>query len=488
MRYTTKSLILVTALLLAMAAVALAPVARAMRPSQDGSGLSVSNAKLELTLPPGQSYVHNMVVALGPQAQPLDITVEPRGFGESLEGSFMPLAADQDTSPYSARTFVTAIDNPSFRLEPGGSQPVSVTFTLPADAGPDPRYAIIFIASEPVSTGTAVANIIAASVPVVITPAGAEIRHTGTISDLKVNAGNAGEPLEIVATVKNTGNHHYRALSQAVLLDASGQTVATVTSPPASTSIIPTYTQQLKATYAALDRPEGLPAGNYTASVKATLEDGTLLDSRETAFVIAQPFRPLPEIPLEDLVIVSYRDEVPGIVDARAKAGVEIAFSDTGKVTGQVAVGKYRQEPSGSPAFSAPVADGGLGTTALKYIGAQVSGFDQGVAQFTVLYTPAELAGADPNSLYLAYRSGDYWRKLDKLAVFSGAGTVQGEIAVNQLTKGAVIALAGGIAAEPAATGSTMILPIAGGIAVLGVVLALAAGVLLGRRKQHTAG
>ena len=54
------------------------------------------------------------------------------------------------------------------------------------------------------------------------------------------------------------------------------------------------------------------------------------------------------------------------------------------------------------------------------------------------------LAGADPYSLYLTYRAGDHWRKLDKLAVFTGAGTVQGEMPVNLLTKCAVIALAGG--------------------------------------------
>ena len=97
------------------------------------------------------------------------------------------------------------------------------------------------------------------------------------------------------------------------------------------------------------------------------------------------------------------------------------------------------------------------------------------------------LAGADPYSLYLTYRAGDHWRKLDKLAVFTGAGTVQGEMPVNLLTKCAVIALAGGSPAKTPPASSGMILLIAGDIVAAGVLLALAAGILIVRNRRHAA-
>ncbi len=481
---------LAVAMLLLGLLLALAPASLATPPAQDAdTGLSVSNAKLELTLAPGKSYVHSMVVALGAKAQPLDLTVEARGFGMSLQGSFLALPADQDRSPQSARRFITKIDQPSFRLEPGRAHPVNVTIELPADAGTDPRYAIIYIASQPVSTGNAVANILAASVPVVITPTGAQVRNTGSITDLKVNATGAGAPIEVLTTVRNTGNLHFKVRSEATIIDPRGQPVATVRSPLSGTSIIPTFAQQLRAAYAVLDRPQGLPAGAYTVDVKVSREDGTLLDSRRGSFAIDRPYRPLPDIDESDLVIVSYRDQEPGVVDAKAKAGVEIAFTGTGKVTGQVAVGKYRQAPAAPPPLASARAEGGMGTAGLTFVGAQVDGFRQGTAQVRVRYSDANLAGANPNSLFLAYRANDHWTKLDNLAVFSGASIVQGELPVHLLAQGAVIALAG---ESPAGTGQAggmlgLTWPVAVGIVAGGVVVGLFIGLLALRGRRQGA-
>jgi hypothetical protein len=187
------------------------------------------------------------------------------------------------------------------------------------------------------------------------------------------------------------------------------------------------------------------------------------------------------------LVIVSFNNELPGMVDARAKAGVQITFRDTDLVTGQVAVGKYRQEPPGEPGLSAPVADGGMGTPGLSYIGAQVDGFSQGTAEFKVFYSDVDLAGANPNSLYLVYRAGDYWRKLDNLAVYTGVGAVQGELPVRVLNSATVISLAGdapAAAPQVVAVPKPELWPMAAGIAAGGLVAGLLIALFVARGRR----
>jgi hypothetical protein len=460
------------------------------------TGLLITGAIVDLQATPGQTYKHKMIVGSGSQAPILDIQVVAQGFGERLDGSFMPLPADQDASPYSARTYITGIDTPTFRLEPGGSQPVEVTITVPPDLGKDTHYAMIYIHSQPVDQGSGVAQILAASVPVVITPPDAELKRVGEISDLTVTPIKPGQPIEVLTTVRNTGNRHYKVQGQVSILNAEGTVLATLPIPPTATSIIPTFSRQLRATYTGLDRPEGLAPGNYTAEAKILLEDGKTLDTERTTFNVAERYRPFPEIDDAHLLVTSFQNETPDLIDARGQADLEVRFEGTDEVTGRVAIGKYPQEPTSEPRFSASIENNGTGDAGVKFFAILVDGFDRGVAHLTAHYRPNELGDIDPNSLYLAYRDGNSWRKLDNLAVQTGAEVVLGDIPVGVLTKGPVIALGGTskstaasaatvhpvssqrlAAAAPATASDQSALPIllvvGGGIVVVGLVMGL---------------
>ena len=116
----------------------------------------------------------------------------------------------------------------------------------------------------------------------------------------------------------------------------------------------------------------------------------------------------------------------------------------TGKVTGQVAVCLYDQEPAGTPHFGDSVGDGGMDAKGIKFILIRVDGFQQGIAHVELAYQQTELGDIDPNSLFLASKEENAWIKLTKLSVQTGAQVVKGDKDVTSLINGSVIGLGGG--------------------------------------------
>lgn len=443
-------------------------------------GLQVTGALLDLqNVVPGQVYTHNMVVSIGAQMPPMKISVEARGFGSGPNGEFIPLRSTEDASPYSARSYITKISAPSFRLEPGGSMPVDVTLVIPPEIGKDTHYAMIYIHSEPIETGGNVSAILSQSVPVVVTPQGALLNRSGEIKNLTVETVEAGKPIEIVTTVANIGNRHFKVMGTAVILDSSNAVVAELPIPPTGTSIIPTFSRQLRVSYSALDRPQGLQPGKYAVQVQITMDDGTPVGRAETTFEVIKPYRPFPQIDDKNILIKCFNNEEPGRIDARKEADTEIEFESTGPVTGCVAVGKYAQPPQEPPLFSDDPGNGGTGSQAVKYIAVQVEGFDQGKARFYLRYTPSELGNIDANSLFMALKESTVWRKLDNLLVQTGAELAIGEVAVSALRGETTIALGGVTGAEQPAEEKNALLEMLQDIPLTVVFAAVGALVLI---------
>lgn len=363
--------------------------------------------------------------------------------------------------------------------------PVDATITVPKNLGSNTRYAIIYIHSQPVDQGQGVSQILAASVPVVITPAGAQLDQTGKITELKVNPVEAGQPIEILATVQNTGNRHYKVKGEATISDLTGQVVANLSVPLTVTSIIPTYSQQLQATYTALDRPQGLAPGKYTVEMKATQEDGTVVDTKQTTFDVSAAFQMCPGVDESHMAVYSFNDQEPGTINASNKTGVNVTFENTGKVTGKVEICAYSQEPVGTPHFVDQLDAGGAGVTAIKFVSVRVDGFNQGVAHLAVHYQPDEIGSIDSNSLILAYKDNNVWRKLDNLMVQTGAELVVGDQQVAVLVNGPLIGLGGGpvTSAQPPAAPQPNLLVI-GLIAALIILLVLVVWLILGRNRR----
>lgn len=246
------------------------------------SSLEVSGAFVDISLQPGETYVHTIDVTCS-SSMPLDIQVEARGFGQALDGSYIELNKAEDTSPYSALPYIGYIDQPSFHLEPGGSQRVKATIQVPLDITQGTRYAIVYIHSQPIGN-----VILATDVPVILTVPGSEEIKTGEITDLTVSEAFSGQTFEIWTTFKNTGNYYFKVKNQITITDKAGETIGTASSGITNSSIIPTSSRLLKVMPSFSNGSKGFPAGQYFAESKVTLDDGTVLDTEKVSFTVGE--------------------------------------------------------------------------------------------------------------------------------------------------------------------------------------------------------
>lgn len=270
--------VMVLALLLALVAL----------PASANPGLTVSNAILVTDVSPGQALTRKMTVSIGNTDRATDITVQVMGMAQFPDGAFGALAASQDTSPYSARQFIT-VDKSSFHLEPGGSQDVTATIQVPQDVGAGGRYAIINMATQATPGGAGISYIAAVNVPIYLTVKGSQLVHTGKVTAVAAEEPVSGQPINISTTFQNTGNHNFKVKGELTVNNTQGQNLDTFSTPVTDSSILPGMTRQLKANYI----PKcTLAPGNYTIISKVMLENGSLLDESSTTLEVKTTYVP----------------------------------------------------------------------------------------------------------------------------------------------------------------------------------------------------
>ncbi len=421
-------------------------------PASAAASLTVSNNIFIQDVQPGQTYLHKMTVTSGASG-PMDIKVEAAGLGLSLNGGVQALSPQEDVSPYSARSFISDIDKPSFRLEPGTSEELQVTISIPVNASPGERYADIHIYSEP-GEGDGVSVIISANVPVIANIPGATPVKTGRITGLSVPQSEAGQPVEVDTTFQNTGTARIQVKNTVTITDASGKIISQIETPLTQPSIIPTFSRMFAAMPAGLS--VGLAPGQYLVESKVILDDATVLDTKSTSFdVIESSLKEnreqgtpdnnylLPGMDPDSLVIAGFNNQETPYVDAIAKADTEVTLIGSSG-SGKIIIGKYSQKPQVSIQFSALPDDGGTGKRALKYIDVRVEGFSDGIARINVHYTDAEIEDIDPDSLFMSYFYGEKWENMQNMKVITADNMVVGEIPVSALN-GTVIGLGSGL-------------------------------------------
>ena len=443
--------------------------------------LSIEGTIADISLSPGQTYIHKMTITNSADTT-LDILVEARGFGQTLDGSNIELTSEEDNSPYSARQYITGIDKPSFHLEPGGSEVVNATIQVPQNISPGTRYAIIYIYSLPTGEGK-IGYIVAADVPVILTVPGSTLQETGAITDLTVPEIKSGQPLQVLATFRNTGNYHYKVKNQVTVVNEYGATISTDITPLTASSIIPTYSRLISVTPALPDPAKGLPAGNYTAVSTVMLDDNTVLATKRTSFSVSESYQRLPGLCENSMVVTDFHDEEPTIIDAMSKADTKVEFIGTGKITGTVIIGKYCENPETAVSFSDAVGTGGTSKSSIKFVYVHADGISQGTARITVHFTSTEVNDFDVNSLFLAYFDGTTWKKCDNMTVYSGAGTIVGEIPASALS-GTIIGLGGNHIESAASQTSGVSWSIAGGAIAGALVVGSGVAFLLNRRRK----
>ena len=243
------------------------------------AGLVVGGAILEKEIVPGEHLSHVMTVQTRESDPAMDIKVSVLGYGQSLSEK-IDLNASQDTSPYTARTFLKVSPN-SFHLDPGKSIKVTLDGDIPKDVGSGGRYAVINIQSLPIGNGT-LGYALAVDVPVILTINGSEILEKGEIENLSIVGAVSAEKQKLSLIFKNTGNHHYKAETEAVVKDQSGNIMANA-SIPMFESVLPTYSRLITLS---ITPKTPLRPGTYNVNTTVSLDDGAILATKETSFEV----------------------------------------------------------------------------------------------------------------------------------------------------------------------------------------------------------
>lgn len=243
------------------------------------AGLRVSGVTFDAEVAPGLPFEHEIEVGINDTDNPMDILVDVYGYAQSPNGVTEAIENDLDTSPYAAREFV-AVSPKNFHLEPGESQKVIVSGTMPSDAGDGGRYAVVNIHTLPMGEGN-IGFALAANVPVRLTINGSKLIETGEIKSIEIGELDLTESHDIFVVFENTGNHHYLAKAEAVLKNNDGDQLAIVAIPLMTNPIIPAY-----STIFQLTMGENLTRETCTTEVSVIHENGTVLDRMEKTLAV----------------------------------------------------------------------------------------------------------------------------------------------------------------------------------------------------------
>jgi hypothetical protein len=283
-RRAARGILLASSLALVMAgAVSAAPsqAASSQPTAPSGATLTAQPSVITTTIKPGGKDTSTLTLRAG---QDLDIAIEPQGLGQSpADGGFVFVAAAADTSPYSARSFIT-VTPAAFQMKAGETKTVSVAVTLPSGKAEGERYAIVKVNGHPAGSAGNVGIGVALGVSVLVNMPNATTTLSGKIGDLAANGLIGGSPLTVTGTIDNTGDAHFGAAPSmlyqaATLRDASGAALATTRKTMSGNSIVPTYGRAFSLT---LDPGYTVPPGKYTVDVEVGLQDGPVLDRATT--------------------------------------------------------------------------------------------------------------------------------------------------------------------------------------------------------------
>jgi len=412
-------------------------------------GLGVAGAVCKAEVVPGQIYTHTMTVGIRDTDAAMDIQVDVKGWGQSLEGIAQAVEPLEDTSPYSARSFIT-LDKGSFHLEPGDSQVVTATIIVPEDVGDGGRYAIIYVHSQPAGEGQ-VAIASAINTLVLLTTKDSQLVHEGKIAGVTSGESASGQPVEIFTTFQNTGNHHFRVKGEVTVSNAQSEILDTIHVAVSPQSVLPTMSKRLKAAFI----PQGeLPLGVYSIKSRVMLEDGTILDEAEGSFEVKEPYVPPP--PPASLTITPGSAATLKTQDSR----ISISFPK-GAVISQVEV-SLRSYPLEQ--LPSPPTNFNLATTCFRIDG--LTGLLLKEATVTVKYTPADLERAEGDASILRLARWDeaqsQWSvlktKVDREAMTLSTST-------NQFSLWAVMV------APPTVVNRVVIGGIMGGVIIMALVI-----------------
>lgn len=247
--------------------------------------LKVEGARIALDVEPGKTYTSPIGVSIRPEESGGTFTIDVMGFGQAPEdGSYIALDAAADTSPYSARQFIT-IDKPTVTLQPGERADVMATITIPSGSRDGGRYAIIRVHPAASASDAPAAFATAVAIPVLLTLKSGTITEAGQISTVEPPVAEVGKPFAIATTFQNSGNYHYYgAVYNVTFTGTQGKDMASVKSEPFVRAIVPGQSVTFTASVAS-----GLPQGTYHVNARVEKQDGQVLAEKKATLHVGNP-------------------------------------------------------------------------------------------------------------------------------------------------------------------------------------------------------
>jgi len=195
--------------------------------------VTLSGVKFMADVAPGTTVTYPMTLSLSGTDNNTDYEFTVLGFGNDGDGSYIGIDPTIDTSPNSARPYIT-LDKPEVSIAPGSSETVTATVNVQTNINGG-LYALINIHPKPVeSTGTGATFVTAMNVPIMLTIMGTPLTETGEIK------GITADGYSITTEFTNTGNHHYyNAKNTLTGMDSSGKQAFQITTEPLITAIVP---------------------------------------------------------------------------------------------------------------------------------------------------------------------------------------------------------------------------------------------------------
>jgi hypothetical protein len=239
------------------------------------AGFKVERTLIEEDVTPGVPLKDKISIYNIGTNKDLAVEINVFGFGQSLDGSIALLNANNDTSPYSARDYITLSDN-KITLKPEWDDEIDVDAEIPEDMGDGSRYAVIQFRIPAENETKGIVRDWGVLVPVLLTNSNSELIKTGKITSVSVGSSN------VTVLFNNSGNTHYKPVIKTVVKDSRGQVVEE-DSTTTSISIIPGFSRLYLID---LNSEEELKPGGYSLEVLAQLDDDTLLDSIKREFEI----------------------------------------------------------------------------------------------------------------------------------------------------------------------------------------------------------
>ena len=206
------------------------------------------------------------------------IDMEVGGLGELPSGVMIEVPEQNDTSPFTARPWVSLNQN---QLEPGDNQTFSITVNVPPGTTPGEYYASVLLQTE--ADGSDITSSILIPITLTVDNSSFTPDLAGQIADLSVPAVDQGEPVNFLITLSDTGNCPLSNANADVNVKDMFQNVIwqsniSLSGPP----MLPYYPRLIDVVYST-----GLNVGSYTITSDFTLPNGTL-DSKTVAFTVGE--------------------------------------------------------------------------------------------------------------------------------------------------------------------------------------------------------